>query len=437
MGDNSKNNNIIAVFGLILIIIGVVCNEWVLAAVAADDGVINSFLDRIIIRFLDVFLICAGTVILKIKDKYKLKDLAQKSVLLFVSLIFCLLVFEIILQIVMPTAIFHPDLPLWADRKMKIRVDLLGVPEVIYHSTNKWGMRGDKIPPQEDWDKRTTVVTIGGSTTHDYYLSDDKTWSAQLQTLLRQINPDIIVQNAGISGHSTRGHLLMMKTVIPEIKPDVVILLVGINDLGLSLNEELLLFGGPAGKDNVRYYLFTRSKTLQFFNTWWQVLVNKNRIIKETQFSYPNGYPIRQISGSTPLPDSLETMLPSLKEFKDNIAGIIDAAKREGVKIVFLTQPMLFDDTAYWDRIEGRSYWMGKQKYRISASTYWKMLKVFNDNLIKICKSEDVLCFDLASVVPHEQKYFYDDVHYNDAGAELTAKKVFNFMKNKNIIRRE
>lgn len=225
----------------------------------------------------------------------------------------------------------------------------------------------------------------------------------------------------------------MMKTVIPKIKPDIVILLVGINDLGRSLNEELLLFGGPGGKDNLKYYLFTRSKALQFFNTWWQILVNKNRIIKETQFSYPDGYPIRQISGSTPLPDSLETMLPSLKEFKDNIAEIINVAKREGVKIVFLTQPMLFDNTEYWDRIEGRSYWMGKQKYCISAATYWKMLKIFNDNLIRICKSENAACFNLALSIPHNQKYFYDDIHYNDHGAELTAKKVFNLMKNKNF----
>lgn len=179
MKDSSESNRITAVWGLVLIVFGVICNEWVLAAVIADDGIINSFLDRIIIRVFDIFLICGGIVFLKIKDRHKLKNLAQKSVLVSVSLLICLLLFEITLRFVTPPVIFHPDLPLWANRKMKIKVDLLGVPGVIYHTTNKWGMRGDKIP--KDWDKRITVVTIGGSTTHDYYLSDDKTWSAQLQ----------------------------------------------------------------------------------------------------------------------------------------------------------------------------------------------------------------------------------------------------------------
>lgn len=369
---------------------------------------------------------------MKIRNRGWLTRFIQNFSLLAASLLFCLLIFEIALRIFTPPLIFHPNLPLIPYQKMKIKVDLPGVSDTIYHTTNKWGMRGDPIP--KDWGERITIITIGGSTTQCYYLSDDKTWPAQLQTLLRQMAPTVMVQNAGLDGHSTRGHLLMMETVIPKIKPDIVILLVGANDLGHSLVEERLLFGNPYERAGLKYYLFTHIKVLQFFYIWQQILINKAPIVDKLQYGNHHGYIAKPITERSTLPDSLESILPSLPEFKNNINAIIDIAKRENIKIIFLTQPTLFDDTQYWDAVQGSSYWLRKQKLSISAATYWKMLRIFNDSLIELCKSRSIDCFDLASRIPHSSEYFYDGHHFNEAGAELAANEVFAFMKNRNII---
>jgi len=45
-----------------------------------------------------------------------------------------------------------------------------------------------------------------------------------------------MVQNAGLDGHSTRGHVLMMKTVVPAVKPKVVLMFVAMNGLNYSIN---------------------------------------------------------------------------------------------------------------------------------------------------------------------------------------------------------
>ncbi len=91
---------------------------------------------------------------------------------------------------------------------------------------------------------------------------------------------------------------------------------------------------------------------------------------------------------------------------------------------------MLFDDDEYWSKIQGASWWLKDQKLSISAATYWKMLKIFNSSLLEICKSENVPCFDLSAVIPHEQKYFSDSAHFNEAGTKLVAEKIHDFIKN-------
>ena len=41
----------------------------------------------------------------------------------------------------------------------------------------------------------------------------------------------------------------------------------------------------------------------------------------------------------------------------------------------------------------------------------------------------NVECFDLASSILHSDLYFYDPVHFTEKGAELTAKRVAEYLK--------
>ena len=66
----------------------------------------------------------------------------------------------------------------------------------------------------------------------------------------------------------------------------------------------------------------------------------------------------------------------------------------------------------------------------MSAATYWRLLDIFNKELLKVCQAEGVKVFDLASNMPHSDMYFYDSVHFNERGADMAAEKIAEFILN-------
>ncbi|OGN10529.1 MAG: hypothetical protein A3J46_00725 [Candidatus Yanofskybacteria bacterium RIFCSPHIGHO2_02_FULL_41_11] len=351
---------------------------------------------------------------------------AKNFIVFFGSLIVCFIILELVLRMLVPVSVFHPGLDLRPNQKLVFdNLSLYGVSKTVRYSTNKWGMRGDPIP--QDWDKKKSIIMVGGSTTRDAYISDESTWAYLLQGRLKQLNGEVIVQNAGLDGHSTRGHVLIMQSIIPKIRPKIVIVLSGVNDLGHSLIPERFVSGNPFEKTGWKYNLLARSRAAQFFYVWYQVLVNKT-VTSDKANESSSGYDLKPLEKETILPENLKEALPSLGEFKANIRTIITIARSENIKIVFLTQPLLFDDNKYWSKIQGNTWWLGDQQIAISGATYWKMLKIFNESLLEICEAEKVPCFDLGSAIPHDQKYFYDAAHFNNVGAELVAQKTYEFL---------
>lgn len=336
----------------------------------------------------------------------------------------CLVVLEFTLKIISPS-IFHSDLKLIPNQKMRINVELDGVSPVIYHSTNKWGFRGDEIPDNPD--DYYFILAIGGSTTQCFYLDDKNTWPHLLQGFLKQSlgKEEIIVQNAGIDGHSSRGHILMMKYVVPKVKPDMIVFLMGINDLGLSLDSKTYFEGNPFEKTPSFYKLFTKSRLFQIAYSWKRVLSGEATLSKA---AHQNLVLRELIKPESELSFGYEQELISLSEYKENLKEIVKAGEASGIKMLFLTQPSLFEDTDYWSSIEGKTAWIKDERFYISARTYAKMLNKFNDKTLEVCQEEGVDCLDLANKIPHSQEYFYDAFHFNERGSQLVAKEINKYI---------
>lgn len=419
------------VFGAALLLLVLLFNPWTLSLILDPSSRLLSLSSRLLIAGLDISAVLVGLILL-LRNPLKLRRELPNYALLIAALAFCVILLEVFLRVFTPTPIFHTDLALYPFKKLVLHPTLLGVPGKVLHTTNEWGMRGDPIP--EDWDERFTILAIGGSTTHCYYLPDDKTWPARLQAELRGADPNVMVQNAGLDGHSTRGHLLMMETVVPRIRPDMVVLLVGLNDLSYSINEQHLLFGNPNERTGGGYYVYAKSRLVQLLYKWFQVYVNKAAVVRPESVGSPEGYHRTPLLDPTPLPESLESILPSLEEFQSNVRLIIKRAREINVTPVFLAQPHLFDDTPYWEEIQWTAYWLGRQKYTISAATFARMQTVFNEALLEICEAEKIPCLDLGAAVPHDQKYFYDSAHFNEAGARRVGREVSDFLEREGLI---
>ena len=354
------------------------------------------------------------------------KEIVTKFMLLAVSITVSLFILEFVLRIVSPMSPFSPLIPLRPYNKMELHVDLRGVSPVAIHSTNRWGLRGDSVP--SEWEKFYTVVTAGGSTTQCFYLDDHKTWPYLLQQKLKHKHSDVWVGNGGLDGQSTRAHVIFMEEAITKIRPDVVIFLVGANDLGLSLSEDARLYGSDFDKTSLKYKIFASSRIVQILYKWKLIIFDKVTVVKKG--GHGNYGPKALTNNEIRLPKDLKVMLPSLGEFRENIKKVIRIAKAMNIRVVFLTQPLLYDDSEYWEGIEGGFYWIKKTKNILSAAIYWKLLDIFNKELIEVCRVENVECLDLASIVPHSDLYFYDAFHFNEEGAELAADKVADYLKN-------
>lgn len=312
---------------------------------------------------------------------------------------------------------------------------LSGVSSPIRHTTNQWGMRGSDPPVGDAWDTTTTIVAVGGSTTQCFMLDDTRTWPAVMQRSLRARGRDVWVGNAGQDGHSTRGHLRMMAEVISRVRPDYVLFLVGVNDLALSLNspskKELFddnmtqLALGRARPDPVNW-LIDHSRLAHRLYLLKRVHLDGVHV---RSMSYGTTLPTEPYTGpGGPLPENLEDILTSLDLFRGNIVRLIEETRRIGATPVFFTQPLLFENTEHWDGVLARIFWIQDQRLNLSGAMFARLLNRFNTELLRICDEHGVACWDLAGRVPHDTTFYYDMVHFNDAGAAFVGEAAAEYL---------
>ena len=113
--------------------------------------------------------------------------------------------------------------------------DAVKLDKVIEYHTNSLGFRGEE--PPADLANRLSILAIGGSTTGCFMLNDGETWTDQLGEQLSRDLPTLWINNAGIDGQSTFGHLVLLQDYVVKIRPKIGIFLVGINDVALEASN--------------------------------------------------------------------------------------------------------------------------------------------------------------------------------------------------------
>ncbi|MCH8525002.1 MAG: SGNH/GDSL hydrolase family protein, partial [Balneolales bacterium] len=104
----------------------------------------------------------------------------------------------------------------------------------LVHTRNNIGFRGPDWPPAPD---AITLFAVGGSTTEGFYLSDGNDWPAVTARYLSESHP-IWMNNAGLDGHSTFGHTILLNDILHTYQPDYILYLIGANDVGrMDLND--------------------------------------------------------------------------------------------------------------------------------------------------------------------------------------------------------
>jgi lysophospholipase L1-like esterase len=342
-----------------------------------------------------------------------------------IGLVLSFILLEGLLRIFQPIEYRVRGNTIWLpqDRKYQLTNDKTDKLDKIVNTTrNHLGFRGEA--PPKNFAEYLTIIAVGGSTTACELISDNKTWCDLLAVKLKNKFKLLWLNNAGLDGHSTYGHIVLMEDVIIKIRPKVVLFLVGANDIGLETsriydNEQLKkpLTGLFALWDN----LVNRSEVLNYTINFCRFFKAKRRGLTHTLWNFheKNQFDIPAEKVPAIL---LEQKQKYLTPYAERLNKLIEICRQNSIEPVLITQPSVLGDLV--DPTTGINLarvhfinWNGK--------VLWQVLELYNDVVRYIAAEHHVGLIDLAREMPKRTEYYYDMYHFSNSGCQKVAEIIY------------
>jgi hypothetical protein len=298
--------------------------------------------------------------------------------------------------------------------------------KIVYIHRNSLGFRGEEPPP--DFADCLTLVTIGGSTTECLALDDTKTWPHLLGKKLEKVFQPFWFNNAGLSGNSSYGHIVLMEDYITKLKPKVALFLVGINDIGLETSSDF----------DQRMTKRLSLRSLESFLSWasdYSEVAAAGLNLK--RYFFPKivmSVPDQEIDLTTLPQLDLTTEQKSqvlelhktkyLPPYAARLKKLINISQTYHIDLVFITQPAVYDRLV--DDFTGVDLGKIQVKPGINGELSWELLELYNETTRKVGKENNILVIELARKLPKSSRLFYDTMHYTNEGAQKVADIIYN-----------
>jgi lysophospholipase L1-like esterase len=357
-----------------------------------------------------------------------LKRLVVNVAVLVIGLLGALGLFEVLLRIHNPfmTRIRGQRIVLEVNRKIHFKnTTIRGLDSEITYSRNAIGFRGPN--PPADFARSLTLMTVGGSTTLCMWVSDDKTWTALLGDRLSHSFRNVWINNAGLDGHSTFGHLILLEDYVAPLHPKMVVFLVGTNDVAREANSEwdAVNAKSPIMFGSVKFFL----KSMSAYSEVAALLVDFYRAYEAHRAGLGHlRLDITKMGRLEHTPEELRVYLQGFvsPERQASYAGrlrrLIGIARRNGIEPAFLTQPLVFGPAI--DDRTGIDLSTVRLSGALNGQFMWAAQEVYNDVTRQVCRDSSVMLVDLARQMPKSSRYFYDAMHFTNAGSEKVAEIV-------------
>lgn len=281
----------------------------------------------------------------------------------------------------------------------------------VIHTKNSLGFRGPEPPADfADW---LTLVAVGGSTTECFYLSDGRTWPERLAVRLQPELRKVWVNNAGLDGHSTFGHLLLTRQALVQLHPKVILYLVGVNDMFTDAPRDL-----DRVAQNPLAALADHSELAA-------TLLNLYRWRRTQRFedlgAMPKPVALRD-RPRHPVPPAVAARLwqeqdRRLAAFRGRLERLVALDREHGIEPVLITQPTLLGGVDARTGIDTRPMEVELWE-KLDGALAWRLLERYNDVTRQVGRERSVLTIDLARVMPKDSTFFYDFFHFTNAGAD-------------------
>jgi lysophospholipase L1-like esterase len=295
-------------------------------------------------------------------------------------------------------------------------------PQIVV-TTNSLGFRGPD--PPADLAAYLTMLVVGGSTTESLYVSDGKTWPDLLGGELSANLDRLWVNNAGLDGHSTFGHRLLLDQRIARLKPNVVVFLIGLNDVGredLKAADAAVVAGG-AHSGRLGALLTWAARRSAIVAT----VLNLQRYREARKLDRVHRHlEIRWAPVLTPDRERSRALLQLHKEryvppYAERVRDLVNRARAYGIEPILMTQPALYGNVVDPETKVFLGTLEVDHEQGLHGALAWNLLELYNDAVRMVGGERGVLVVDLARRLPKNSRLFYDFVHFNNEGSAAVA----------------
>jgi lysophospholipase L1-like esterase len=357
----------------------------------------------------------------------KLSNFGKNLLVLFISLTLVLGFCELVLRVYNPLGFRIKGnkiiLPINKKEIIHHAPGLGKLDPVVVDQRNSLGFRGPE--PPADFSQDLTILTVGGSTTECFDLAEDKTWPHVLGVDLQRHFKHLWLNNAGLSGNSTYGHYILMKDYVVKLKPKVVIFLVGINDVGIrserEFDDRIHVFNARSlerflASMSVHSELAAAALNLYRFYFPKSVMMNHQGDPQEIDYKKLPHFEVSKEARAAIIKDHREHYLGP---YKNRLEKLMTICREHNIMPVLVTQPVLYGGGA--DKATGVDLDHRFVAKDMDGATSWQVLELYNDVTRQVGREHGLLVIDLARELPKNSTYFFDLMHYTNAGAARVA----------------
>lgn len=367
--------------------------------------------------------------------KIKMKSWQKNFLLITVSTLFALISAEVALRVFNPHELYFSSVPkIELDRDNKFH-QFFNIDSSYHYSVNEFGYRSPSFFAKD----RYGILTVGGSTTDCIGLADTETWPWLLEEQLNRsfVDQKFTVGNIGVPAFNTFHHVLQVEHIAPQFKNiKMVVLLVGINDFSrfLHLEKEALI---PNEKELlhqtfVRHPRKVNEKWFERTELWCHIRDFSNHFRKMYQVDNKNFDLSSMMTkyDSAVKVDALPDLRYGIEIMLKNIVKINEFCNSEKIKLVVITQPVLWHRDMSEDEIRISSYGKPIKNGRTySDGAMAKGMNEFNQRLLDVAHQQNISSIDLAGLYPKNATVFFDYCHYNKTGSKLVSELVLKELK--------
>jgi hypothetical protein len=276
----------------------------------------------------------------------------------------------------------------------------------VEYRRDDYALRGDYDSPDQ-----IDILTVGGSTTDQKYVSEGQTWQDQLRNHFASDGKNIRVVNAGVDGHSTVGHLRAFDwwfPNIPNLAPRYVLFYLGINDIHIESQREYDAIGNRDAPANATDILRERSGLYYGYRTLRAMFRAEQRNVGHQRVDFERvvwvDAPVRKHHAARSAGRRLA--------YASRLERLAERTRSLGAEPIFVTQLLVSSK-----EVDGTTF--GIQGTESNGVDVFIITRLFNETTMETCRALRAICVDLATDLRPEltDRDFYDFSHTTPSGA--------------------